>query len=95
MRQLDKYTLNVRRESLLKAIRSQQREQFKADRRATLLEHHARARQADEIYRFRLALFTLNLSNEQGRVLEVLRCSRSSSPTSRSAPSARSKTNSS
>lgn len=91
MRQMNKYTLNVRRESLLKSIRSQQREQFKADRRATLLEHHARARQADEIYRFRLALFTLNLSNEQGRVLQVPPYPCSSSATCRSAQSARNK----
>lgn len=78
MRQADRYTLNVRRENLLKAIRSQQRQQFKEQKRALLLEHHAKAKQADDIYRFRLGLFTLELSHEQSRVLEVLCLSRSS-----------------
>ncbi len=66
---LNKYTLTVRRESFIKAIRHEQREQFKAEQRAKMLEA---CNFKDEVWRFKMSLHTLDLTREQARAIKVL-----------------------
>jgi hypothetical protein len=68
MKEMNKYTINVRRETFVKGIRAQQRENYKAEKRARLFEHHGKA---DKLYDFRLALKTIDLRCEQRRVVNV------------------------
>lgn len=61
MRSINKYTLDVRREGFLKAIRTEQRQQIKARKRAELLESQD---YPERLWRFRTKLITLNLVYE-------------------------------
>lgn len=60
MRSINKYTIDVRRQGFLKAIRSEQRELIKARKRAQLLEEQD---PAEVMWRFRNKLATLDLAN--------------------------------
>lgn len=61
MRSINKYTIDVRREGFLKAIRTEQRQQIKARKRAQLLGSQD---YMETLWRFRTKLNTLDLTSE-------------------------------
>jgi hypothetical protein len=63
-----KSTVTLRREFFLRDIRTQQRETFKEERRARLIEH---ALQVDQLWQFRKSILTLDLRFEEAKVARV------------------------